>query len=140
MGIPKDFYPKLDFVTMSPSAKDVENKKLNKDKWQQKIKLTKEIYGDDITITGFIDWAFTKDTPLGVFSQTLSIEEQRKVLRTFGQFFTENGIIFAYPVHGEFMGRDATKLAFGKYSKYDALAPEFETYNTIKRLSQGRKE
>ncbi len=139
LGIPKDFYPKLDFVTMSPSVKEIENKELNKDKWQKEIRTTKEIYGNSISIVVFIDWAFTKDTPLGVFSQTLNKKEQKDVLRDFDEFFSKNGIIFAYPLHGGFMGRDATQLAFGKYYKYDALAPEFETYETIKELAQSKK-
>ena len=81
---------------------------------------------------------FTVDTPLGVFSQELTPEEQREVLWNFDEFFSEKGTIFAYPVHGGYMGRDATKLSFGKYYKYDALAPEFETYETIKQLAQGK--
>jgi len=42
--------------------------------------------------------------------------------------------MFIYPVHGGFIGRDAVKLAFGSYYKYDALAPEFQTYEQIKEL------
>jgi hypothetical protein len=140
IGIPKDHLPALDFVSISPSPEEIKNKKLNETAWKEKIKLTKQIYGDDIVIIAFIDWAFTADTPLGVFSQVLNKEEQREALINFDKFFKENGILFAYPVHGGFMGRNATILAFGKYYKYDSLAPEFETCNTIKELAQGRKE
>jgi len=135
-GFPKDSYPKFDFVTMSPSVEEVKNKRLNEEEWKEKIRLTKEIYGQEIPIIAFIDWSFTRDTPLGVFSQTLTKEEANEALRNFDKFFTENGIIFAYPVHGGFMGRDATILAFGKSYKYDSLAPEFQTYETIKELAQ----
>jgi len=38
------------------------------------------------------------------------------------------------------MGRDATRLAFGRYYKYDSLAPEFESYETILELAQQRYE
>jgi hypothetical protein len=139
MGIPKEFFPQLDLITMSPSAKEIEYKRLNEEEWKEKIRLTKEVYGQEITIIAFIDWAFTADTPLGVFSQTLTKEEANEALRNFDKFFTENEIIFAYPVHGGNLGRDATKLAFGKYRKYDALAPEFQTYETIKELALKKK-
>ena len=129
--------PKLDFVTISPSAEEIREKKLNEIKWIDSIKQIKEKYGN-VPIIAFIDWAFTADTPLGVFSQELTPEEQREVLRSFDEFFSENGIIFAYPVHGGYMGRDATKLSFGKSGKYDALAPEFQTYETIKKLARDR--
>jgi len=36
------------------------------------------------------------------------------------------------------MGRDATKLSFGRSYKYDGLAPEFETYDTIQELAEAR--
>lgn len=125
--------PNLDFVTVSPSAEEVKEKRLDETKWMEKINQIREKYGE-VPVISFIDWTFTADTPLGVFSQTLTKEEQRQVLLNFDEFFTENKIIFAYPVHGGYVGRDATKLSFGKYYKYDALAPEFDTYETIKEL------
>jgi len=39
---------------------------------------------------------------------------------------------FIYPVHGRFMGEDAKILSFGKLKLYDAFAPEFRTYKTIR--------
>lgn len=130
--------PKLDFVTVSPSAEEVRNKRLNEDEWKARITLIREKYGD-IPIIAFIDWAFTTETPMGVFSQTLSPEEAREALRKFDRFFRENGIIFAYPVHGGNMGAGATRLSFGEYGKYDSLAPEFDTYGTIKELALEKK-
>ncbi len=32
-----------------------------------------------------------------------------------------------------------TKLSYEKYNWYDALAPEFDTYDTIKELAQSKK-
>lgn len=130
--------PKLDFVTVSPSSEEVRKERLDEGKWMAKINKIREKYGN-VPIIAFIDWAFTADTPLGVFSQELTKEEQGQVLQSFDKFFVENEIIFAYPVHGGYMGRDATKLSFGKYYKYDALAPEFETYEIIKKLARGKK-
>lgn len=127
--------PNLDFVTVSPSAEEVKEKRLNETKWIEKINQIRKKY-DEVPIISFIDWAFTADTPLGVFSQTLTKEEQKETLRSFDEFFKEKGIIFAYPVHGGYMGRDATELAFGKDYKYDALAPEFDTYETIRELAK----
>gem|GEM_PF-2773576 len=37
------------------------------------------------------------------------------------------------------MGVDATILSFGVSRVYDSLAPEFETYETIKELAQSKK-
>ncbi len=126
--------PKLDFVTISPSPEEVKNKKLDEDKQKKHIEQIRKKYGD-VPIIAFIDWAFTTDTALGIFSQSLNKEEQKEALKNFDKFFIENGVIFAYPVHGGYTGRGASKLAFSKYTKYDALAPEFDTYETIKELA-----
>jgi len=69
----------------------------------------------------------------------LSKEEQREFLKIADEFFSRKGIIFVYPVHGGFMGQDAKILSFGKLKTYDSLAPEFETYETIKELAQSKK-
>ena len=37
------------------------------------------------------------------------------------------------------MGQDARILSFGKLKTYDALAPEFQTYEMIKKLAQSKK-
>jgi len=86
-------------------------------------------------ILAMIDWAGTTHTPLGVFSQELSKEEQREFLKIADEFFSKKGIIFVYPVHGCFMGQDAKILSFGKLKTYDSLAPEFHTYEVIKKLA-----
>lgn len=73
------------------------------------------------------------------FSQNLSPEQQDEFLRVADEFFTKKNVIFAYPVHGGFMGKDATTLAYDKCLFYDSLAPEFGTYETIKELAQKKK-
>ena len=46
----------------------------------------------------------------------------------------ELSILPVYPVHGGYLGRNAKKLAYGKYSFYDTLSPQFNTYDVIKEL------
>jgi len=130
--------PKLDFVTVSPTVAEIREKRLDEDRWRRMISKIKEKHGE-IPIFALIEWSYpaaplARDIPLGVFSQHLSREEQRELIRSLDKFFKEKGIIFIYPVHGGFIGRDATKLAFSSYYKYDALAPEFQTYEQIKEL------
>ena len=130
--------PKLDFVTVSPTVSEIREKRLDEDRWTRMISKIKEKYGE-IPVFALIEWSypaapFARDIPLGVFSQQLNREEQRELIRRLDEFYKEKGIIFIYPVHGGFIGRDAVKLAFSKYYKYDALAPEFQTYEQIKEL------
>ncbi|HDM89343.1 MAG TPA: hypothetical protein ENG65_05060 [Candidatus Bathyarchaeota archaeon] len=130
--------PKLDFVTVSPTVSEIREKRLDEDRWTSMISKIKEKYGE-IPVFALIEWSypaapFARDIPLGVFSQQLNREEQRELIRRLDEFYKEKGIIFIYPVHGGFIGRDASKLAFSKYYKYDALAPEFQTYEQIKEL------
>lgn len=48
-------------------------------------------------------------------------------------------MIFIYPVHGGNMGGNSKVRSFGmdnEYGRvYDSLAPEFDTYETIKELA-----
>ena len=129
--------PSLDFVTVSPSGKEVMEMKFNEEKWNEKLKMIRSKFGD-IPIFAFIDWAATSNTPLGRFSQSLTKEQQREFLRIADEFFREKDVIFVYPVHGGNMGIDAHILSFGKSRVYDAIAPEFKTYMTIRELAQKR--
>ncbi|MDD5596101.1 MAG: hypothetical protein PHY94_07675 [Candidatus Omnitrophica bacterium] len=125
----------LDFITASPLNKEILEKKINELRWTKETAIIKRIYGE-IPVFSFIDWAFDESQTV-IFSQKLSKEEQREVLNTFDESFAKMGINFIYPVHGGYMGRGeiSTNLAWGKYRIYDALAPEFQTYNTIKELA-----
>ncbi|MBU4246027.1 MAG: hypothetical protein KKE71_03200, partial [Nanoarchaeota archaeon] len=60
---------------------------------------------------------------------------QSGLLQTLDDSFAKNGVNFIYPLHGGYMGPSAKRLAFGKYRNYDSLAPEFNTYETIKELA-----
>ncbi len=130
--------PPVDFVTVTPSIGEILQQELDTAKWQQVRTLIREKYGD-IPVIAFIDWSFDA-SPMVAFSQRLSVEEQRNVLREFDQHFQGLDIIFAYPVHGGYLGAGeaTTRLAFGEYRIYDALAPEFNTFETIVDLSRLR--
>lgn len=132
--------PNIDFITVTPKNKEILDKKLDKTRWDKVLPAIKEVYGN-VPVFAFIDWAFD-ESPMVMFSQKLSKEEQREVLKTFDESFAKMGINFVYPVHGGYLGRGdiTTKLAFGKYRIYDSLAPEFQTYETIKELVQSKKK
>jgi len=129
---------KVDFVTIAPSKEEVLNKKIDENKWGKEVGFIRKIYGD-IPIFAFIDWAFD-DSQTVAFSQKLNKEEQNQVLEEFDKAFENIGVKFVYPVHGGYMGRGevTTKLSFGKDRIYDSLAPEFQTYETIKELSRNK--
>ncbi len=126
--------PPLDFVTFSPSMAEVLSLRLDEEKWDLRISAIREAMGDT-PIFVFIDWASTIRTPLGAFSQNLTPEQQCRFIELADRFFSERGALFLPPVHGGYMGRDAVKLSFGVSKVYDSMAPEFQTYNTILKLS-----
>ncbi len=132
-------YPPLsiDFTTVTPSRKEVMNQTFNEISWNWTISSVREKNGD-IPIIAFIDWSDTSNTPLGAFSQNLSKENQSSFLRVADAFFQKKGVIFAYPMHGGYLGSDAQVLSFGRYPFYDALAPESDTYGTIRDLSMAK--
>jgi hypothetical protein len=134
-GFPYD-PPRVDFVTLSPTIEEVLQKRLDEEKWTRAQALVRAKYGE-IPLIAFIDWSFD-ESPLVAFSQRLTPQEQRETLREFDRTFRELEVLFAYPVHGGFMGRNATKLSFGWSYKYDSLAPEFGTYETIRELAEAR--
>ena len=117
----------------------ISKKKLDEPRWKNKIAKVRSKLGD-IPIFAFIDWGGKADSPTGVFSQTLTSEQQRDFLRNVDGFCSSNGITFVYPIHGGFMGSktEIKKFSFGKYTIYDSLAPEFQTYETIKKLAQSK--
>ncbi len=127
---------KVDFVTIAPSQEEVLAKKIDEVKWIAEAGNIRKIYGD-IPIFAFIDWAFD-DSQVVAFSQKLNKEEQSQVLEVFDKAFENMGVKFVYPLHGGYMGSGAvtTKLSFGKDRIYDSLAPEFDSYKTIKKLAQ----
>lgn len=126
--------PDLDFVTVTPSYREVSSMELDNAKWNNRIKDIRDNLGV-IPIFAFIDYAMMDKTPMGAFSQELSPEDQRKFLEIADEFFQGRGVNFVYPVHGGYMGKNARILSFGRSGYYDSLAPEFQTYEAIKELA-----
>jgi hypothetical protein len=129
--------PKLDFVTLTTQQKEVLFMEFSESMWDKKVRDVSSNFGD-IPIFTLLDWAAGTNTSLGVFSQRLTPDQQRKFLKEADEFFQKKGIIFVYPIHGGSMGKDAKILSFGKFNIYDSLAPEFQTYETIKELAQNK--
>jgi hypothetical protein len=129
--------PDLDALMTSIGSKEIRAIKMNEKMWNIGLKKIREKFGD-IPIFTRIDYG-SEGSPLSVFSQELTIEEANQFLRIVDKFFQQKGVIFIYPVHGGNMGalggKGVKKLSYGKYDWYDSLAPEFDTYCTIKQLA-----
>ncbi len=126
--------PKLDFVTDTPTSEEIYYGKFDEEKWNGINAGIKNKFGD-IPHFAFIDWGGKPDAPIDVFSQRLNKEQQKEFLKNADEFFKNKGMVFVYPVHGADFWGDAKVRAFGKFTKYDSLAPEFDTYETIKDLA-----
>jgi hypothetical protein len=128
--------PELDGIVTSPSAREVLSGELDQARWEDYLERIRQSFGQ-VPIFARIDYGEHDQTPLAVFSQQLTREEQRAFLETADRFFTERGVHFIYPLHGGYMGRGAETLSFGRFRSYDSLAPEFATYETIRTLARG---
>lgn len=131
--------PELDFVTFTPKAQEVATMRFDESAWRERVEQVRARLGD-IQMFAFIDWASTIRTPLGQFSQKLTPEQQRQFIKLADEFFTKLGMVFIYPLHGGYMGADATRLSFGKSRGYDSQAPEFNTYHTIRVLAAAKAD
>lgn len=130
--------PKLDFVTVTPEPEEIYYGKFNEEKWDKINSKVDEKLGK-IPRFVFVDFGWAKNSPMDVFSQMLSKKQQREWLGKADVFFQDKGMIFMYPVHGGDFTPGAKRLSFGKNAKYDSLAPEFDTFNTIKDLAKSKK-
>jgi len=143
VSVPKE-YVNVDGAMVSPSSNEIKDKftgkigNFNEELWDKLVRKIKKEYG--IPIFARIDYGGPGRTPLYVFSQELTKEEAREFLRKADEFFSKRGVIFIYPLHGGDMGRKklVKKLSYGRFNWYDALAPEFDTYKTIKNLAQSK--
>lgn len=125
--------PRLDFVTETPMHNEIRNKKIGEG-WVKRVQDINSVF-KDIPVFAFVDWAGDKGQ-LALFSQ-MSKSDQSEFLIVADESFTNIGIKFIYPVHGG--NAHSSVLVWGEYSKwYDSLAPEFQTYNTIKQLAQNK--
>ncbi len=84
-----------------------------------------------------LDFGPSDNTSLSIFSQRLTPEQQSEFLKSMSKTCRKLSIVPVYPVHGGCMGKDAQRLSYGKHLHYDALAPQFKTYETIRRLMSG---
>ena len=146
-GNPAYPMPDFDFVVNMIWEEEVKNKNLSEERWDIFFAKIKKYLGNNTLILVFMDEAAVRwqDQPLGIFSQYLNKTEQAKFLETADSFFSRKReefklpITFVYPLHGGWIGTNAEVLSFGKFKVYDSLAPEFETYETIKELAQKKK-
>lgn len=141
------YQPGLDIALMTISSEEIslwkQGIEFSDVEWNDKIKKIREKLGN---IPIFVRLDYVDDSaPLAIFSQHLTSEEQREFLRYADDFCQKKGIIFIYPIHGGVMGESATKLSFSQiyppgFNWYDSLAPEFQTYETIKELALAKKK
>lgn len=136
-GFP-DLKQNLDFVTVSYSPEEVLVKKIDQVKWEKKLSIIKKAHGNTPVFV-IMDMGYD-GAPLEIFSQKLTKEEQREMLRSFDESFKEMGLSFVYPLRMPYMGYQPKILAGGRFNVYDPLAPEFDTYDTIKELANKKKE
>jgi len=136
--------PNVDIAMTSPDPNEIFNKntgkigQFNEREWTE---IAQRLKGLGIPVFARIDYGGTR-TPLSVFSQELTKEQQRGFLKKADKFYSGLGINFIYPIHGGDMGQpqsNVKKLSYGKFNWYDALAPEFDTYETIKQLAKSKR-
>ena len=162
----KDLVPNYDFVVTTISSEEIYNKRIDSQKWKDIVKKHREIFGD-IPMFIWFDTGYYY-SPMHVFSQYLSKGEQAQFLENVDRFFVDLSkkenltIAFIYPISGQMMGpwkegekvilsfqcccdtcKDKCLISGEKegicgFGSYDALAPEFETYETIKNLAQSK--
>ncbi|MFH1048189.1 MAG: hypothetical protein V1732_00820 [Patescibacteria group bacterium] len=130
--------PKLDFVTITPTPEEIYSGKFDEERWDKINSKVEEKFGK-IPRLVFIDFGWANNSPMDVFSQMLDKKQQRDWLKKADAFFQSKDMIFMYPVHGGDFTPGAKRLSFGKSAKYDSLAPEFDTYETIIELANKKK-
>lgn len=123
----------LDFVTLTPQQEEVAQHKLDETKWGQDLKRIRARFGR-IPVFVFIDCAGDRGV-MAKFSQALSKEEQREMIKYLDTFCQSNGLVFVCPIHGGGMGGRARLRSYGKSDRYDSAAPEFATFDIIKALA-----
>jgi hypothetical protein len=132
----------LDFVTIwAATPEEILNKEISRERIKKEIANVKERIGD-VPIYAFIDWGGAAP-PMYAFSQQLFPEEQSEFLKYMDGFYKDfPEITLLYPVHGGSMGsitKPPRVLSYGRFDVYDSMAPEFQTYETIKELALAKK-
>jgi len=126
--------PKLDFVTITPMPEEISSGKFDEKKWDELNSKIEKKFGKIPRFT-FIDFGWANNSPMDIFSQKLNIAQQREWLEKADAFFQSKDMIFMYPVRGGDFTPGAKILPLGKWTKYDSLAPEFDTFETIVELA-----
>ena len=164
----RDVVPNYDFVVTTISPEEIYEKKINSQRWKEIAKKHREIFGD-IPMFVWFDTGYYY-SPMHIFSQYLNKTEQAEFLEIADKFFVDLSkkenltVVFVYPISGQMMGpwkeNERKILSFQcccetcknkclipgdqkekcGFGSYDALAPEFETYETIKKLAKSKKE
>lgn len=127
--------PDLDGVMVTIGNSEINELKMNENKWDNYKEKTKNVFGD-VPIFARIDYG-NVESPLAVFSEEPK-DRADQFLSIADDFFQQKGIIFIYPIHGGNMGNIGQQgkiLSYGQYDWYDSLAPEFQTYDQIKELA-----
>ncbi|MBU4289716.1 MAG: hypothetical protein KKG09_00480 [Verrucomicrobia bacterium] len=138
--------PNVDIAMTSPGSHEILNIRSGKigqfhnERWDKTIEMLHKLGIRHIFAR--IDFGGIGRSPLRAFSQELNSEQQQQFLKAADEFFAGKGIQFIYPIRGGDMGPgwEVKKLAFGKFNWYDSLAPEFATYEAIKKLAQKKAE
>ncbi|RLI83701.1 hypothetical protein DRP04_00850 [Archaeoglobales archaeon] len=131
------FRQKIDIVTINAATpQEILNFKISEERIENEIREVRRVVGN-VPIAAFIDWGGASPS-MYAFSQQLSPEKQSKFLIYATEFYKSYPeITFVYPVMGGTMGRigqGPTIKSFGKFDVYCSFAPEFRTYDTIKKL------
>ncbi|MCW3135961.1 MAG: glycoside hydrolase family 31 protein [Canidatus Methanoxibalbensis ujae] len=126
--------PDLDAVIVTFSAEEVRSMDIDEERWDEMISDIREKMGD-IPIFAIFDFGLD-NSPLYVLSQEMDSEDVKDFLKMADEFLQDRGVTLIYPVHGGNMGVKQVKvLSYGKFNWYDAMAPEFQTYDVIKELA-----
>ncbi len=131
------FKQRLDIVTIWAATPDeIRKGKISRERVEREIQGVREAVGE-VPVVAIIDWGGW-NPPMYTFSQELTPEEQREFLEYAYDFFKAYPeVTFALPVMGGTMGKIGAGprvKSFGRFDVYCSFAPEFRTYDTIKKL------
>ena len=137
--------PPVDICLTSIGVNEISSLSMDRTRWDTIQRIVHDIYGD-VTHFARIDFGSGR-TGLYVLAEELSVEEANEFLTIAEDFFQQRGVLLILPVHGgnpcdplQISQGLCPKLAYGKYNWYDSLAPEFDTYDTIKSIALGRTQ
>ena len=122
-----DIYNKFDFMTRSPGPIEL-RREFDELKWDETIRLSEEY---NIKLIAFLDFGPNCGHSLEYLAEQ-NPTEARNILEKVDTYFKSRNIDFAFPVFGGYL--PCVSITKGTYELYDSQAPEFQTYDTIKKL------